>query len=168
MGAKMKKEKRFKANDRFLLESIIALKSGGTLGFTTWAHSGPFYLLQEAATLIPLAPNSRTIESSNFMLSKGYWHDRSFIRKTLEELEMKDIKIETYHTLHQADNGREFAKNTRIVVKVITSLWPKEIREKYGWEMFENIEKIMNERKIGDGDKVGIRSVVLVVTAKKP
>lgn len=148
-------------------ETIRVIKPGGTLGFTTWAHSGPFYLLQEACTLIPSFPNTRTTEMSTRMNANGYWHDRTFIRSTLEGLGMTDIKINALPYVHEAPTAGEMARTLWPVVKMVAMAFGGgEASRIGGWHIFEKVEEVL-KLEFGDGP-VKVRTVAMVVTATKP
>lgn len=138
------------------------LEPGGILGFTAWAHSEPFYLLQHAASLIPTAPNMRTTDSAVMPRENGYWHDRSFIRQTLIDLGLTEIRIEPLDFRQKGKDARDWSRKMRVVVKVYTSSWEQESR----WETFSRIEEVLRG-DYGDGE-AWVRSVACVVTAKKP
>ena len=139
------------------------LQPGGTLGFTTWDICGPRNLLQYAQALIPEAPNTRTIEINAMQMANGYWHDRQFIRQTLESLGLTGIKIEGFNHRKEAASARDCAYAMRSVTRFSTQKWPD---QEAAWRMFEKIEEVL-KGEYGDG-KVGIWSVALIVTAKKP
>ena len=145
-------------------ESIRVLKPGGTLGFTTWAHNGAFYLLQHAQTLLPDAPNSRTPEINAIQMKNGSWHDRGFITTLLTDLGMEDVRIELVDYRHDRPTPAAVARDLWVVMPPFTfPFGPR--RQELGWKMFGAVEEVM--RGQGEGN-YGVRFVSLVVTAKKP
>ncbi len=78
---------------------------------------------------------------------------------------MEDVKIEALDLKQGGKDARDLSRKMRVVVKVITGWWGGE-RNKEKWEMFERIEEVLR-RDFGDGE-VWVRSVALIVTARKP
>ncbi|WWC90912.1 uncharacterized protein L201_005850 [Kwoniella dendrophila CBS 6074] len=143
-----------------LEESIRVLKPNGVLGFSTWAYSGPFHLLQHAIALLPNYPFN-----PNPPPPGGNWMHPQWLKQTLESKGMKDIKIEPYEFTQTAESAAEMSRKMHHVVKIVTSKWGSEQRE-LGWKVFEKIEDLLI-REQGKGP-VKITSVALIVTARKP
>jgi hypothetical protein len=127
------------------------------------------YLLQEAQSLLPAFPNTRTVESANRAFATGYWHDPRFVRETLEKLGMEDIKVETVPYVHEAESAAAMAKTMWPVVGMVSMMGmggPGEKARVEGWKMFGKIEEVL-KMQFGEGP-VRVTTVALVATAKKP
>lgn len=99
------------------------------------------------------------------MAANGYWYDRTFIRDTLAKVGFVNVEINALNYRHTSKhNAKEFAKAMRPVVKLWTGRWADPA--KGGWEMFKRIEEVL-QAEFGD-KPVGVWSVALIVTAKKP
>ena len=116
--------------------------------------------------MIPDAPNTRTPEITAIQMKNGSWHDRGFIRQTLADLGMQDIRIELVDYKYDSATPRDAARSLWPVMGIFTGPW-KEKKAELGWNMFECVEEIARTQS-GDGGNFGIRFVSLVVTAKKP
>jgi hypothetical protein len=111
-------------------------------------------------------PNMRTIESAQKAYNTGYWHDPTFVRSTLADLGLTNIKISPFDFKQTAESPIDMARKMRVVVPIMTGGWKPEMKKERGWEVFERIEEIM-KGEFGDGP-CHIRSVALIVTAAKP
>lgn len=104
----------------------------------------------------------RTKEAAAMQTANGYWHDRTFIISTLEDLGLVDIQVEAFDFRQTGKDAHDLARKCRPVVKLFTMRWRAEDR----WTLFEKIEEVLRGDS-GEGE-AGVRSVAMLVTGRKP
>ena len=87
------------------------------------------------------------------------------MRSQLETLGFHDITITPYAFDQRATSPRDMARKMRHVIMLHTLGWGAERQDK-GWKLGERVERCLRDQQ-GDGE-VKIRSVVLLVVAKRP
>jgi hypothetical protein len=124
---------------------------------------------QQAETLIPSFPNTRTVEFYSKRSASGYWGYPAFVQSALEDLGLVEIRINPVMWTHGADTPAECAKMMWQLVKLKTMIAFGGMGEQTrveGWKLFGTITEIL-QAEFGDGP-VRLSTVALVVTARLP
>ncbi|KAK4546078.1 hypothetical protein LTR36_002215 [Oleoguttula mirabilis] len=115
-------------DEKAVSEAFRVLKSGGTVGFTTWKDVAWWseIALPALAQLIPEAP---TLPPPDQMFPQRGWSDLEAITAKLEKAGFEEIKVSEFSFTPDVD-ADEFAEGTAILTKVVA---------KKGWSGEQNI-----------------------------
>jgi hypothetical protein len=142
------------------------LKSGGTLGFTTWKHlSWPDDLsaASEAGSLPRFPPSRDFLKSFN----RASWDDPVFIKTELESSGFTDIRSEVIERVIKVPSTREYLAGfiPVLTTMMIRAVWNDEEIKNYGPQLGQEYSKHMLEKY---GESFNLPMTAIVTTAKKP
>ncbi|KAK0715216.1 S-adenosyl-L-methionine-dependent methyltransferase [Lasiosphaeris hirsuta] len=129
-----------------LNEALRILKPGGTLGFTTW-HRTPGWApdLQAAFKSFPFeAPLAVTLQTSKW----GDWADVNWVRETLEDRGLQDVKVEVLAHLGRVDSAEHFTTHFAMMTNwTMNSCWSEELRKEHPAEEVHGLVRDFLENK---------------------
>ncbi|KAH8879304.1 S-adenosyl-L-methionine-dependent methyltransferase [Thozetella sp. PMI_491] len=133
-----------------LAEAIRILEPGGILGFTAGHRdsSGWGYELECAFLSFPFkAPYVKRLQATKW----GEWYDVNWIRRTLEDTGLEDVKVEVFSTLIRMENADYFvSRNAMMIEWVMNTDWSEELRKEHGRdEVFELIRQFLDRKYQG-------------------
>ncbi|KAH6632251.1 S-adenosyl-L-methionine-dependent methyltransferase [Chaetomium tenue] len=147
-------------------ETIRILQPGGVLGFTTWhLEVGWMTLMREAFNTFPFeAPMVMPMQVTSW----GRWSDVNWIRKTLEEKGLEDVKVNVSAFLSHTEGVDAFMTNFDMMLDVImTANWSEELRKEHPKEEVKKLMKEYLEKRFGD-DGWDLSWVAVIATARVP
>ncbi|KAB5555035.1 S-adenosyl-L-methionine-dependent methyltransferase [Coniochaeta sp. 2T2.1] len=132
-----------------LKESIRILKPGGTLGFTTWHDQNAGWApdFRSALESFPFeAPFEMRMQTTQW----GKWSDVNWIRRTLEDLGLEDVKVDVLATLQRIHGAEDYVACFEMMFKwVINSQWSEELRKEHGIEEVKGLVREHLREKYG-------------------
>ncbi|OIW28761.1 S-adenosyl-L-methionine-dependent methyltransferase [Coniochaeta ligniaria NRRL 30616] len=135
-----------------LRESIRVLKPGGTLGFTTWHDHGSGWEpdFRSALASFPFeAPFVMRMQTTRW----GNWSNVNWIRRTLEDLGLEDVKVDVMARLQHIHSPDDFVACFEMMFGwVINSNWSEELRREHGLEEVKSLIREHLEAKYGGRD----------------
>ncbi|KAJ4289416.1 hypothetical protein N0V88_006896 [Collariella sp. IMI 366227] len=133
-----------------LNEAIRILRPGGILGLTTW-HTEPAWVgdVREAFQSFPFkAPFEMSMQTTAW----GNWADVNWVRKTLVQKGLQDVRVKVFAFLsHVKDANSCLAIYGMMVDWIVGSSWPEELRKQHPKEEVHRLVKEFLEKKYGRG-----------------
>ncbi|KAL2262715.1 hypothetical protein VTK26DRAFT_304 [Humicola hyalothermophila] len=133
-----------------LNEAIRVLEPGGVLGFTTWhREAGWLGEVKEAFKSFPFdAPCNLALQTTAW----GKWDDVNWVRKTLQEKGLQDVKVDVMAFLSPVASGAEFVSNYSMMIDwIMGSSWTEELRNAHPREEVQTLVKEYLDKKYGGG-----------------
>lgn len=130
-------------------ESIRVLQPGGTLAFTTWHDHGSGWEpdFRSAFASFPFeAPFEVRMQTTKW----GNWSNVNWIRRTLEDSGLEDVKVDVMAHLQHIHGPEHFvACFTMMLNMVIGSLWSEELKREHGMDEVKRLVREHLEEKYG-------------------
>ncbi|KAK4134466.1 S-adenosyl-L-methionine-dependent methyltransferase [Trichocladium antarcticum] len=121
-------------------EAIRVLEPGGVLGFSTWhKQSGWMEQVKEAFKTFPFeAPCEMELQTTTW----GDWSDVNWIRKTLVDKGLHDVKVEVVAYLTQVEGPADFIEKYAMMIDwVMGSGWSEEQKKAHPREEVQALIK---------------------------
>ncbi|KAL2138696.1 hypothetical protein VTI28DRAFT_6369 [Corynascus sepedonium] len=131
-----------------LNEAIRVLQPGGILGLTTWHREvGWATEAKEAFKSFPFeAPFNVPLQTTAW----GDWPDANWLRRTLEEKGLEDVKVDLYAFLSHCDGPDHFVGLFGMMLEfVMDSCWSEELRKAHPKEEVLQLVKEHVTKKYG-------------------
>ncbi|AEO60937.1 methyltransferase-like protein [Thermothelomyces thermophilus ATCC 42464] len=149
-----------------LNEAIRILQPGGILGLTTWhREAGWVTEIKEAVKEFPFeAPIDVPMQTTAW----GNWSDVNWLRKTLEEKGLQDVKVDVYAFLSRCDGPDHFIQQFgSLLDALLMGSWPEEVRQAHPKEEVLQLIKEHVTKKYG-GQGWDLSWVAAVATGRVP
>ncbi|KAK1752215.1 hypothetical protein QBC47DRAFT_463544 [Echria macrotheca] len=127
-------------------EAIRIVKPGGRIGLTTWHRVLSWAPDIEAAfkSFDFEAPFETALQTSTW----GDWGDANWVRKTLEQKGLLDVKVEVMAYLQHIDSAEYFVKHFGMIFKwLMGSCWSEELRKEHPEEeVIQRVKEFLEKK----------------------
>ncbi|KAL1842325.1 hypothetical protein VTJ49DRAFT_5493 [Mycothermus thermophilus] len=127
-------------------EAMRVLQPGGILGFTTFhCHPSWFRDVKAAFQSFPFeAPCSMELQTTSW----GQWSDINWVRETLVNKGLCNVKVSVFAHLSDVDGPEDFITRYGMMVDwIVDSCWSEELRREYPREVVHRMVKEFLEKR---------------------
>lgn len=148
-------------------ECLRVLKPGGMLGFTTW-HKGGIGWAEGVRDAFASFPFEASCSMKMQTTKWGDWSDVNWIKKTLHDQGLEDVKVDVLSHLQPIESAAQFVNNYSSMLEwLISARWSEELKKEHGLdEVKKLVEDYLGEKYGGKGWDLTWTSII--ASGRKP